>query len=342
MPETGRKDFCIRCRKETVYCLKKKTVRKIIRDKEYVFSITAAVCAQCGAEMSIPGLIDQNISEFDTQFRKAEGIISVSDIEKIMRIYHIGKAPLSLALGFGEITVTRYLEGQIPSREYSDIMKEALASPVYMKQKLLENRDKMTEAAYNKAMSAVSGIRRAFILSASCQRVVSGIFENLGEVSPLALQKLLYFIQGVSLALYNKPMFEEDCRAWLHGPVYPEVYEFLRDFQYDPAGDPRFALLEGKSDGLSGEEKKVIDLVIHTFGIYSGKTLENITHREIPWLQARTGIEAGIPSDEPMPKESIREYFLSVHRRYGINTEEGLLNYIRSVLEKNNETFPDQ
>ena len=39
-----------------------------------------------------------------------------NDIKKIMDIYKIGKAPLSLALGFGEVTIPRYLEGQVPSK----------------------------------------------------------------------------------------------------------------------------------------------------------------------------------------------------------------------------------
>ena len=52
----------------------------------------------------------------------------IDDIERLMKIYKIGKAPLSLALGFGEVTIPRYLEGQVPSKEYSDIMKTALSS----------------------------------------------------------------------------------------------------------------------------------------------------------------------------------------------------------------------
>lgn len=76
--------------------------------------------AECGEEMSIPGLIDKNIQEADEQYRAAEGLVSIADIEKRMKLYHIGKAPLSLALGFGEVTIPRYLEGQIPSKEYSD------------------------------------------------------------------------------------------------------------------------------------------------------------------------------------------------------------------------------
>ena len=81
----------------------------------------------------------------DERYRTAEGLISIDDIERLMKIYKIGKAPLSLALGFGEVTIPRYLEGQVPSKEYSDIMKTALSSSAYMMQKLMENREKLTD-----------------------------------------------------------------------------------------------------------------------------------------------------------------------------------------------------
>ena len=142
MAEKERKDFCIECRRETEYFLQKKDVVKNIRDREYTFRITVAVCADCGGEMSIPGLMDKNVQEIDEQYRAAEGLVSIDDIEKLMKIYKIGKAPLSLALGFGEVTISRYLEGQVPSKEYSDIIKAVLSSPAYMKQKLMENRKK--------------------------------------------------------------------------------------------------------------------------------------------------------------------------------------------------------
>lgn len=80
MVEKGRRDFCIECRKETEYFLQKREIVKNIRDKEYIFSITVAVCAECGEEMSIPGLIDKNVQEIDEQYRSVEGLVSVGDI----------------------------------------------------------------------------------------------------------------------------------------------------------------------------------------------------------------------------------------------------------------------
>ncbi len=111
MTEKGRRDFCIECRKETEYLLQKKDIVKNIRDKKYTFAITVAVCAECGEEMSIPGLIDKNVQEIDEQYRTAEGLVSIDDIERLMKIYKIGKAPLAFQRVFGYHENSAFISG---------------------------------------------------------------------------------------------------------------------------------------------------------------------------------------------------------------------------------------
>ena len=333
MAEKRRIDFCTVCRKETEYTLQKRNIKKKIKEVEYTFGITVAICDECGEEMSIPGLIDKNIQEVDEQYRAYEGIVSIGDIEKLMKIYKIGKAPLSLALGFGETTITRYISGQIPSKEYSDIMKRALSSPTFMKEKLRENREKIAVAAYNKAMDAAIQLESLFSVSDKMLRVISYVFERLKEVTPLMLQKLLYFIQGVSYALNAKPMFTENCQAWVHGPVYPEVYDIFRDFKYNPIEDARFVIFECAEDVLTEEECRTIDLVVNTFGEYGGKVLERITHEEMPWKLARKGYTDNIPSNETITMENIEEYYTEKNAEYDFSTEKGLKKYIRDILQ---------
>ena len=55
--------------------MRKKDIVKNIRGKEYTFTITVAVCAECGEEMSIPGLIDKNVQEVEEQYKAAEKIL---------------------------------------------------------------------------------------------------------------------------------------------------------------------------------------------------------------------------------------------------------------------------
>lgn len=333
MSKERKVDFCAECRKETAYEIRKEIQKETIRDKEYAFTFTKVYCRECGEEMSVPGLIDLHIRERDEQYRAAEGIISVEDIRKLMKIYNIGKGPLSLALGFGEVTISRYLDGQLPSKAYSDIMTKALSEPEYMEKLLRENREKVGETAYKKTAKAIAELKELFHVSEKMLMSVAYIFEQMQEVTPLALQKILYYIQAVYMVFFDRPLFEENCAAWQHGPVYENIYFLFRDFKYNPIDDNRFVLFTGKAKKLSVDEKKVMDLIIASFGKYSGKVLEKITHSEEPWLNAREGYGIHEPSNIMMEKDNIKEYFKTVSQNFKIDTLEGLEDYIHSKLD---------
>ena len=162
MGQAKKEDFCVCCREVKPYSVVKKNVKERIRDKDYSFVITAYVCDCCHHEMGVPGVFDLNSREIDEQYRKAESIVSIEDIKDLMKICNIGKTPLSLALGFGEITITRYIEGQVPSKEYSDVIRRALCSPSFMKEMLLKNREKIADSAFTKAMKATENLEKAF------------------------------------------------------------------------------------------------------------------------------------------------------------------------------------
>ena len=98
MAKERKYDFCTHCRDERPYTLREKIVKKEIKGKIFDFKIQVAVCDECGEEMDIPGLLDFNMKAIDEQYRYAEGLISIEDINRIMAIYNIGKAPLSMAL----------------------------------------------------------------------------------------------------------------------------------------------------------------------------------------------------------------------------------------------------
>lgn len=325
--------FCVECRTETKYKIQSVLCKKTIREKEYEFNISEATCAQCGFPVNVPGLMDFNVQEIDRQYRELEGIVTVKEICDLMEVYKLGKAPLSLALGFGEITITRYLAGQVPSKEYSDIIRHALESPQYMIEKLNENKEKIGEAAYKKAMRAAKELQPLYALSEKMLLTISYIFYRAEEITPLALQKMLYYIQGIYMHLFKKELFTEDCVAWLHGPVYKDVYDVFRSFKYNPIDDMRFSMLQNRFRELSPEEKIVIELVVDSFGLYSGKALEKITHEEIPWKEARAHCLPQGRSNTVISKASIQKYFGDIAEKYEINSVVGLREYINSKLD---------
>lgn len=327
-------NFCIECRKDTEYVLKEEIRTKIIKDKVYEYKTIVAYCKVCGEEMSLPGLNDKDMELFDKQYRNIEGIISNEEIAKIMEIYNIGKAPLSLALGFGEITVSRYLEGQMPSKKYSDIMREVLYNYEVMEKKLYENKEKVGEVAFRKAIQAVDDIKLNSKASIKIQMVIHYVLNAVVEITPLALQKLLYFAQGLSFGINGKELFEDDCEAWVHGPVYPEVYYQYKQYGYNPIEDQNAVIFNFSDITLSIKETQLINSVIETFGMYSGKILENITHKENPWIIAREGVESIEYSKNIISKETIKKYFVDLGKKYNFIDANEILRYIADKLKE--------
>ena len=158
MSENERFDICTECMKITEYKLITEKITMPYRGKEYDFNLTTARCCECNEIMSPPGIIDTNVKEVKEQYRFFEDIVTNDDIEKLMKIYKIGKISLSLILGFGEAAIPRYFQGKLPSKEYSDIIKEALSSPDYFIKKLESNKSLINKNTYKKVLEVAKRI----------------------------------------------------------------------------------------------------------------------------------------------------------------------------------------
>lgn len=327
------KEFCYECRKLTTYKYKLVEYNHTIAGKEYVFKSTDAICDICGNDMGFPELLPLNNLEITNQYREAEELIQNCEIEQLMKTYNIGKAPLSLALGFGEITITRYLSGLHPSKEYSDRIKKALSNPKFMLKCLNENKDKIGEVAYNKAKIEVDKIRKLFnSMSKEMTLTVARILDN--DTTPLSLEKMLYYIQNIYMLKYNKPLFDEKCLAWKHGPVYKNVYDVFKVFEFNNIDDERFSILKYYDDKLDDEANEIIDLVVNTFGMYNGKVLEKITHNEEPWQNVYNPSARVVELDQTIKNEDMNRYFKEVNKKYNLLTEKGINDYIKFMLKK--------
>lgn len=131
--------------------------------------------------------------------------------------------------------------------------------------------------------------------------------ESESTITPLKLQKILYYAQGYYLAIHDDELFPEEFEAWAHGPVNEEIYNKYRNYGYQSIPEPEYEIKEFS--------KELIDYLTDiwaTFGIYDGKYLEEQTHKEKPWIIARKGYEPGERCNEIITKESMREYFKEV------------------------------
>ena len=129
-------------------------------------------------------------------------------------------------------------------------------------------------------------------------------------ICPLRLQKLLYYCQGWSLALLNRPLFHEAIEAWSYGPVIADVYNQFKGksdgIRPDEAGESTTLLLES--------ERNVIELVWqHYSGCTPGQLIKK-THDEPAWRDARAGLEPNEKSSNALSLETMKDYFCKAAR----------------------------
>ena len=273
-------------------------------------------CAECGAFVDVPEISDANLDALYDVYRKENGIVPLDVVCAIPEKYDIGKRPLSILLGWGELTFSRYCDGDVPTRQYSDILMRIYNEPKYYLGILEANKDKLkSERAYEKTRKAVDALINAEKKTSNkLDDVIQYLLNRCEDVTPLALQKALYYIQGFYYAFFGSFLFSEDCEAWVHGPVYRDVYVRYKEYRYESIEK---APLPDMS-GFSANEKAVCDSVIDNICCYSGKVLERFTHNEIPWLKTRGDLPEFVLSDRVIDRSLIGEYFKAVKAKYNM------------------------
>lgn len=330
---SNKSAFCPECRQDLKYSVKEIKDTAELKGEVYEFNSHIAYCEKCGGEVYVAELEDKNLKALYDAYRQRHEIISLEDIRAIPEKYNIGKRPLSLLLGWGEQTFSRYYDGDMPTKQYSDILKKIYAEPAYYLSMLEKSKDKLkSDKAYEKSKKVTEMLLNIPVTSQrrKIDVVVDYLLSQCRDITNMALQKALYYVQGFYYAFYRTFLFTEDCEAWVHGPVYRDIYRRYSSYCFDAIDN----VSEFDISYLSGEEKLLLDSIVRHVCCYSGKTLEAFTHTETPWVSARTGLPAEASSNRIIPKQSIGEYFSSVKDKYRMLSPANIKDYTQDLFSQ--------
>lgn len=152
------------------------------------------------------------------------------------------------------------------------------------------------------------------------------------EITPMKLQKLVYYAQGWHLAFdpEGRPLVSDKPQAWDFGPVFPSLYHEFKDFgnrpitrkavtPVDDDGNLTFVEpsidQEAKSKRYNAEfAKAILDRVFDSYGKLPAVRLSEMTHVEgSPWSMIRKAAAkrflGGIPRGLEIPDTMIRGWF---------------------------------
>ena len=157
--------------------------------------------------------------------------------------------------------------------------------PAYYNDLLEKNKNNLKSLqAYEKSKRKVQELLgRENDTDSKLYLIIEYLLYKCEDITPLALQKALYYAQGFYYAFEKRFLFDDDCEAWVHGPVYRDIYNRYSSYQFDPIES-----VETFDESVfTTTEKAILDSVIKNFCCYSGKTLESFTHLEEPWRRTR-------------------------------------------------------
>lgn len=300
---------------------------KIIEFDEY-YMIDPAT----GEEVFDRNIEIENDARLYDIYKKQMNLLTSSEIKNIRKKYDMNQKEFALSIGVGEITIHRFENGSIQTESVDSIIRLS-EDPGIMYNLLIKNQANLSDSDFSCFLKKISILKKLkhhkiadfnindyvnlnfeteSINNVTNQLIIEyntqidnvskkyGIEDNCGAaeyITPLKLQKLLYYIQGMALRIYGKPAFTNNISAWQYGPVVEEVYQQYKG--RNPITTPKTDY--EVSDGL----KKIIELVVSSYGQIEAGSLIDLTHDEDPWIKS---INSGTISID-----LIKEYFNKVY-----------------------------
>ncbi len=321
--------YCNECEDLVEYDISEEEITEQYKGETISYYFEIGKCKCCSSEVATDIEYNSRKSEKKiSAYKRVKGIIELDEITEILRKYDVGKETLAEIAGFGKVTIKRYYDGFIPAKEYSDVLVKMLNDEEYFIECVRNNKGSLKEVAYNKIITRYGQIMA--LKDSKIDQNANYIVTRMEEVTPLALEKLLYFANGVNYARNGKRLIDEECQAWQHGPVYPVVYNKYKKYGYKPIDngiDSRHGCMLSL---LSEDELQVLDLVISTFGLFAPKMLEQISHSQTPWLEKRTGYAHGEAGKEVIDEDTVRGYYVANE----LSTKMAIMQYIMRNVER--------
>lgn len=124
----------------------------------------------------------------------------------------------------------------------------------------------------------------------------------------LKLQKLLYYIQAWSYAILEKPMFEGEFQAWVHGPVNRYIYDRFAPTK-NLYSEINLDDCLNKNVQLSDKDKEFVDFILCNYLKYSGAELERLSHSEEPWIATRGDLGVNERCEKVISPKLMKDFY---------------------------------
>ncbi|MBN1078303.1 type II TA system antitoxin MqsA family protein [Clostridium botulinum] len=314
------KVFCEDCNKQVNYSIRTNIIKEY--KGEFVnVEENIAVCNECGKDVFVPEIENDNLKRLYAKYAELTGIISIEELVKFREKYNISQRELVAILGWGKMTINRYEKGALPNKSHSDILKDIISNEERFKAIVKEafEANRINERVYTKITNSFKSSKRNMINSLlelelsheedilngfrkfdleRVENLISYIASKVDNLYKTSLNKYLWYIDFEN--------FKENVRSITglryvkqqYGPVienkgYEKIIELLDEKFYKEETEDVYSnsikakIISKNNYDMSiytEDEIEVIDYVIEKFKNLSGSKISDESHKEKGWI----------------------------------------------------------
>lgn len=126
-----------------------------------------------------------------------------------------------------------------------------------------------------------------------CKDIVNYFYKNKIDIDMIALTRLIYFANGMRLAVEGKPLIQEKFKAWKYGPGLDEIYFNMN-------------LAKEDKPNLPDSIVELLDSVYNTFNKTYDELINITSIKEGAWDKA-------VKLGDELSNDDIIEEFKNIH-----------------------------
>ena len=314
------KYYCFNCRKKVAYTITEKELFSTFNKITISFIGKEVTCNNCDRVISIREITNENIRRANNKYRDVLGIIKVEEIENLLTIYNIGYKPLAVLLGWSEATISRYLKGLMPSKEYSDILKK-IKNPVEMRKIYNSNKNNITGVAQRKLEKNIK--KQLTYSDENTILILNYLFDKISNeyeygIKLSKINKLMYLFIAWELAFLDRTIVSDELEISLSGPILKNLTEnMIKNGYTEESYIQKNMFLNDKTTSISDIDIKIINFVWSKYGKYENEYL-----KQIFYSYDKAFKETLINKEKRINKDKIKDFYKSVKKRGNIVLEQ--------------------
>lgn len=313
--------YCPFCDKEHNITIKETHSECLIKNEKIEYIEKNYYCEEYNEEFADGELVDQNILNARDQYRIKHQLLTSNEIKEIRAKYKLSQADLSIILGWGEVTITRYETKEIQNENYDAVLRSIIDNPYKLYDYFMINKNKFTndrqakiaKKIFNVAPNTLetnkyiedSIIKKHFSVKEIDRgnqeikfdrilSVIKTLIDRKIELYKTKLAKLLWYIDIIN--------FKENKQS-ITGLAYYHMKYGACPLGLDLILDSKSIIVEETEENestqylikdviidykLSDQELKTIDTVVNKFNSFSSKDIVKYMHKEQAYIETKT------------------------------------------------------